>query len=62
MDIPHQLGRVPSIVHVYLSFDADGRSAALSAGDLSRIESVTEEQVVIRNNTNESFFLRVVLQ
>ena len=59
--VPHTLGRRPREVSIYLSFEPNGRSGALAAGDLSRILEVTETQVTLRNDTNEDFFVKVVL-
>ncbi len=60
--IQHDLGRVPRSVDLYVSFAADGASVAPPAGDMSRIVGVTDTFVEIRNQTNEDFFLRVVLR
>ena len=59
--IEHDLGRVPTGVLVYLSFTACGQNPALAAGDLARIASVDDRQVTIWNDTNGSYFVRVVV-
>ncbi|QQR88890.1 MAG: hypothetical protein IPJ88_11725 [Myxococcales bacterium] len=59
--LEHRLGRVPSAILVYLSFSSDGRSAALSAGDMAHIISADEQFVEISNQTNSDFYARVVL-
>ncbi len=58
----HELGRMPSSVLVYLSFEPDGASAALTAGDTARIVSVDERFVTIANDTDADFFIRVVVR
>jgi hypothetical protein len=58
----HGLGREPSSVLVYLSFDASGGAATLSAGDTARIISVDDRFVTIDNHTEADFYVRVVLR
>ncbi|MGB0679219.1 MAG: hypothetical protein ACPGUV_06115 [Polyangiales bacterium] len=60
--LPHPLGRVPAVVHIFLSFEADGRRAAPAAGDLSRIVAADANAVWLENRTNENFYARVVLE
>jgi hypothetical protein len=60
--IAHELGRTPRSVQLYLAFGADGRSSAPTAGDPTRIVSVTDTHVELRNGTNQDFFLKMVLQ
>ncbi|RLB45669.1 MAG: hypothetical protein DRJ42_29415 [Deltaproteobacteria bacterium] len=60
--LEHELGREPSTVLVYLSFEEDGSGAALTAGDTARIVSVDDSFVTIRNDTNADFFLRLVIR
>jgi hypothetical protein len=43
----HELGREPSSVLVYLSFEEDGSGAALTAGDTARIVSVDDTFVTM---------------
>ncbi|UJR80550.1 hypothetical protein [Sandaracinus amylolyticus] len=61
IQVEHDLGRAPNGVLVYLSFTDDGRTPALAAGDLARIEVVNEDHVVIWNDTNGNYFARVVV-
>ncbi|MDQ3031431.1 MAG: hypothetical protein M3Y87_03370 [Myxococcota bacterium] len=61
LDIDHDLGRVPQGVLVYLSFTEEGLNPGLAAGDLAQILEVTEDRVVIWNNTNGAYFVRVVV-
>ena len=58
----HDLGRQPRSVDLYVSFDDAAASVAPPAGDMSRILEVTDEVVVVQNQTNEDFFVRVVLR
>ncbi|MBX7192651.1 MAG: hypothetical protein K1X94_11365 [Sandaracinaceae bacterium] len=62
IQIEHGLGRVPSTVLVYLSFDEHGSSPALAAGDLARVLEVDATTVTLWNATNGSYFARVVVQ
>jgi hypothetical protein len=61
IDVEHDLGRVPSGVQVWLSFTEDGQSPGLAAGDLAQIRQIDERHVVVWNNTNASYFVRVVV-
>lgn len=58
----HALGRTPRQITIYLSFDEDGSSSAIGAGDSARIIGADETAVQLRNGTNQEFFLRAVLQ
>ncbi len=58
----HTLGETPLSVDLYVSFTAEGTSVAPPAGDMSRILEVNDAYVDIRNQTNEDFFVRVVLR
>lgn len=60
--IEHNRGAVPLLVAPYLSFHPNGDSSVPSAGDMTRIIAVDENTVTLRNNTNENFFLKLVLQ
>lgn len=63
--LSHPLGYPPAMVQIYLSFttsdDGPGKPF-LASGDLARIVEVTDEYVMIENNTEEYFFVRVVLE
>ncbi len=59
---PHQLGRVPRIVQVFLAFDESGRGAGLAAGDLARVMAATDQAIEIKNDTDGDYFVRVVVQ
>lgn len=61
LTIHHGLGRRPQGVLVYISFDSQGRAAALAAGDLALVDAVTAESVKIRNGTNGNYYLRLVV-
>ncbi len=62
IQVEHALGRVPTTVMVYLSFDATGANPALAAGDLARVVDVDASTVTVWNDTNGRFFARVVVQ
>ncbi|MFT5355684.1 MAG: hypothetical protein ACI9KE_002903 [Polyangiales bacterium] len=58
--IAHDLGRVPRSVDLYVSFSAAGDSVAPPAGDMARIQEVSDTHIEVRNQTDAEFFLRVV--
>jgi len=66
LQISHPLGYPPALVQIYLSFsnsdDGPPGSTFLASGDLARIVEVTDAYVMIENNTEEYFFVRVVLE
>ena len=59
--IEHPLARRPFGIQLFLSFHENGRDSAPSAGDMSRIVEVNSTDILLRNNTNQDFFLKVVL-
>ncbi|HLV66355.1 MAG TPA: hypothetical protein VKY73_11115 [Polyangiaceae bacterium] len=65
-EIHHDLGRVPPVVVTYVGFEAtplvDGGNGEIAetAGNIAVIEAVTDEIVRVRNDTCETFYLRVV--
>ncbi|MFN9809806.1 MAG: hypothetical protein ACK6CU_09255 [Deltaproteobacteria bacterium] len=61
IQLEHSLGRVPTTVFVYLSFMPTGVSPALAAGDLARVVEVDASPVTVWNDTNGSYFARVVV-
>jgi hypothetical protein len=61
IQVEHGLGRVPTSVFVYLSFMRSGATPALAAGDLARVVDVDASTVTVWNDTNGSFFARVVV-
>jgi hypothetical protein len=62
LTIAHDLGRTPSVVLVYLAFRESGVGGTLASGDLARIMAVDVDEVVLENRTDESFFLRLVVE
>lgn len=60
--VTHGLGRVPRSVHVYLAFDELGSDPAAAAGDLARVIEVTDTTVTVWNDTNATYFARIVVQ
>lgn len=59
---PHSLGRVPAEFFAYMSFSSDGSSAGQPGGDTFLIDEATEDYVIVRNSTNQAFYLRLVLE
>jgi hypothetical protein len=57
---PH--GPAPADVAVYLSFDSQGQAAALGAGDPVVLVSVGGSRLTLRNNTNQDYFVRIVVR
>jgi hypothetical protein len=62
IQLEHGLGRIPRTVLVYLSFDRTGAMPGLAAGDLARVVDADESTITLWNDTNGSFFARVVVQ
>ncbi|MFW6050525.1 MAG: hypothetical protein ACODAU_05090 [Myxococcota bacterium] len=62
LQIPHDLGRVPRVVLPYIAFDEDGMDGTLASGNTTVVWEVTDTTVTVANNTEETFFLRLVLQ
>jgi hypothetical protein len=60
--IPHPLGRVPSMILSYLSFHADGCGSTLGAGDMLVIDYVDDREIKVHNNTEEYYYLRLMLR
>lgn len=61
-EIEHTLGRAPRDVQLYLAFNAEGERSSASAGDTGIIVSAESDLVVVRNSTEQDFFVRVVLK
>ena len=60
--LEHHLGRAPTMVTTYLSFDQEpmpGGNASESAGNQAVIERVDDEIIQVRNDTCAEFWLRV---
>lgn len=62
VEIPHDLGRAPRSVEIYISFEADGSMSTPASGDAARIVAVDDVSAQLRNATNQDFFLKVVLR
>ncbi|MBW1760452.1 MAG: hypothetical protein JRG67_08775 [Deltaproteobacteria bacterium] len=61
-EIEHPLGRIPSDIIGYISFEKDGRLSTLGSGNSFVIEEAGDSTVIIRNTQNQLFYLRLVLQ
>lgn len=61
LQLEHGLGRTPTSVLVYLSFEPSGASPALAAGDMARVLHADGSSVTVWNATNGSYFARVVV-
>jgi hypothetical protein len=57
----HDLGRAPTEVTAYLSFDAEGRgNFSTATGNSALFTQVTDSYVAVYNDSCADFFLRVV--
>jgi hypothetical protein len=61
LQLEHNLGRVPTGVITYISFVESGQNPSQAAGDLARLVEVTADHVTVWNDTNGSYFARVVV-
>lgn len=57
----HGMSAPPVAVLPYIAFEPDGVGGTLAVGDLLTINLVDDQEVVVRNNTNQRFYLRLVL-
>jgi hypothetical protein len=60
--IEHPLGRIPTLVVGYTSFDQDGGFATVGSGNSFVIEEASASTVTIRNDQNQLFYLKLVLE
>jgi hypothetical protein len=60
VELEHTLGFEPRVVLVYLAFDPEATDPALAAGDLARVVEVTDTTVAVKNDTNATYYFRVV--
>ena len=60
LQLEHGLGRIPQTVIVYLSFDRAGMNAAQASGNLARVVEVDASTLTVWNDSNGSYFARVV--
>jgi hypothetical protein len=61
LDVQHGLGRMPTAVITYISFTQNGFDPSQAAGDLARLVEVTPDHVTVWNDTNGSYFARIVV-
>jgi hypothetical protein len=61
-EFEHPLGRVPSEVLGYTSFEQDGRFSTIGSGNSFVIQEASVSTVTIRNAQNQFFYLRLVLE
>lgn len=62
LEIAHGLGRTPSLVLIYVSFERRGCGGTLASGDIARIDGVDDELIRLQNGTEEDFHVRLYLQ
>ncbi len=61
LQVQHGLGRTPTGVLTYISFVESGQNPSQAAGDLARLVEVTDDHVTVWNDTNGSYFARIVV-
>ena len=61
-ELEHSLGRVPSLVVGYTSFEQDGRFSTVGSGNSFVVEEASASTVTLRNAQNQLFYLRLVLE
>ena len=61
-EVEHPLGRTPTLVVGYTSFDPDGSFSTLGSGNSFVIEEANDSTVTLRNAQNQLFYLRLVLE
>jgi hypothetical protein len=61
-EIAHPLGRVPSLVVGYTSFDQDGSFSTVGSGNSFVVQEASNSTVTLRNAQNQLFYLRLVLE
>ena len=60
LDVAHPLGRIPKTVLIYIAFSEDGASATLASGNAGLIQGATDQRLLVRNDTNQRFYVRLV--
>lgn len=61
-EFEHPLGRVPSLVVGYTSFEQDGRFSTVGSGNSFVVQEASASTVTVRNAQNQLFYLRLVLE
>ncbi len=61
-EIEHQLGRVPTNIVGYTSFDPDGSFSTVGSGNSFVVEAADASTVTIRNAQNQLFYLRLTVE
>ncbi len=58
----HPLGRVPTLVVGYIAFGSDGEGATIGSGNVFLVNAQDASTVTVKNDQNQDFSLRLVLQ
>ena len=61
-EIQHPLGRVPTLIVGYTSFDEDGSFSTPGSGNSFVVEEAGDTTVTVRNAQSQFFYLRLVLE
>jgi hypothetical protein len=61
-EIQHPLGRVPTLIVGYTSFEEDGSFSTPGSGNSFVVEEAGATTVTVRNAQNQFFYLRLVLE
>jgi hypothetical protein len=61
-EFEHPLGRTPTLVVGYTSFEQDGQFSTVGSGNSFVVDELSDSTVTIRNAQNQLFYLRLVLE
>ena len=61
-EFENPLGRVPSLVVGYTSFEQDGRFSTVGSGNSFVVQEASASTVTIGNAQNQFFYLRLILE
>jgi hypothetical protein len=61
-EIEHPLGKIPSLVVGYTSFDPNGEYATVASGNSFVVQTASDSTITIRNTQDQLFYLRLVLE
>ena len=61
-EFEHPLGRTPTLVVGYTSFEQDGRFSTLGSGNSFVVDESNDSTVTVSNAQNQLFYLRLVLE
>jgi hypothetical protein len=62
VQIEHPLARIPRVVDPWISFSEFGVGSTVGSGDSLRLRTADDTYVVVENNTDQRFYLRIDLR